>query len=181
MQWIFSFHAKTATSPAYQYNCDDMPWGAVGIFLPCQSSNKPSIPTRYSLLQGFSLRLQQDQDQSDRLSTLIDISFELVLPYSDLRPENPGQLTISDTFWLLTGETPSTLKLGRRVQATITGLSGQAAYCSLPDLNDMEAVILAGSYSSFPGPPSSAAGHAQTGFGQNSFAHTVQAGVKRYI
>jgi DnaJ family protein C protein 17 len=39
----------------------------------------------------------------------------------------------------------------------------------------------AGSYSSFPGPPSSAAGHAQTGFGQNSFAHTVQAGVKRYI
>ena len=102
------------------------------------------------MLQGFSLRLQQEQnqDQSDRLSTLIDISFELVLPYSELRPENSGQLTISDTFWLLTGETPSTLKLGRRVQATITGLSGQAAYCSLPDLNDMEAVILADDISS---------------------------------
>ena len=39
----------------------------------------------------------------------------------------------------------------------------------------------AGSYSSFPGPPSSVADHAQTGFGQNSFAHTVQAGVKRYV
>ncbi|DBB01120.1 hypothetical protein WJX77_003151 [Trebouxia sp. C0004] len=37
----------------------------------------------------------------------------------------------------------------------------------------------AGSYSSFPGPPSSAADHAQTNFGQNSFAYTVQAGVKR--
>lgn len=120
----------------------------VVILLACQSSNKPSIPTRHTLLQGFTLRLQQDQDQSDRLSTLIDISFELVLPYSDLRPNNSGQLTISDTFWLLTGETPSTLKLGRRVQATITGLSGQAAYCSLPDLNDMEAVILAEDISS---------------------------------
>ena len=118
--------------------------------LPWQLSNKASIATQYTLLQGFSLRLQQEQnqDQLDRLSTLIDISFELVLPYSDLRPENPGQLTISDTFWLLTGETPSTLKLGRRVQATITGLSGQAAYCSLPDLNDMEAVILADDISS---------------------------------
>lgn len=39
----------------------------------------------------------------------------------------------------------------------------------------------AGSYSSFPGPPSTAADHPQTGFGQNSFAHTVQAGVKRYV
>jgi len=38
----------------------------------------------------------------------------------------------------------------------------------------------AGSYSSFPGPPSNAADHAHNGFGQNSFAHTVQAGVKRY-
>ncbi|KAL0039173.1 hypothetical protein WJX77_010168 [Trebouxia sp. C0004] len=109
--------------------------------------SKPELVEKLDLA-GFSLRLQQDQDQTDRLSTLIDISFELVLPYSDLRPENPGQLTISDTFWLLTGETPSTLKLGRRVQATIMGLSGQAAYCSLPDLNDMEAVILADDISS---------------------------------
>lgn len=37
----------------------------------------------------------------------------------------------------------------------------------------------AGSYNSFPGPPSSAADHAHIGFGQTSFAHTVQAGVKR--
>ncbi|DBA69623.1 TPA: hypothetical protein ACH3X2_012689 [Trebouxia sp. C0005] len=37
----------------------------------------------------------------------------------------------------------------------------------------------AGSYSSFPGPPSSAADHAQSSIGQNPFAHTVQAGVKR--
>ncbi|KAL0046923.1 hypothetical protein WJX82_001790 [Trebouxia sp. C0006] len=36
----------------------------------------------------------------------------------------------------------------------------------------------AGSYSSFPGPPITA-DHAQAGFGQNSFAHTVQAGLKR--
>ncbi|KAL0029233.1 hypothetical protein WJX79_004395 [Trebouxia sp. C0005] len=34
-------------------------------------------------------------------------------------------------------------------------------------------------YSSFPGPPSSAADHAQSSIGQNPFAHTVQAGVKR--
>lgn len=38
----------------------------------------------------------------------------------------------------------------------------------------------AGSYSSFPGPPITA-DHAQAGFGQNSFAHTVQAGLKRYV
>ena len=72
---------------------------------------------------------------------LIDISFELLRPYLDLRRENLRDLSITDAFWLLSGETQDTLKPGRRVQATIQGLSAFAAFCTLPDIRDMEAAI----------------------------------------
>lgn len=98
--------------------------------------------------QDFNNRLQEDQNEPDRLSTLIDISLELVEPYADIRPLNRLDLALDETFWLLSGETHTTLKPGRRVQATVTGLGGEAAFCTLPDMGDMEAVILADDISS---------------------------------
>ena len=76
------------------------------------------------------------------------MSFELILPYMDLRLPYTSHDQYDDTFWLLSGETPKTLKAGRRVQATIVGLSDVAAYCTLPDLHDIEAVILSEDISS---------------------------------
>ena len=103
---------------------------------------------RCAMLQEVSQGLQLDQGDSNRLSTLIDISFELISPYMDLRPLYIADFSLSDIFWLLSGESESTLKAGRSVQATIIGLSGQAAYCTLSDMNDMEAVILCDDISS---------------------------------
>lgn len=111
-----------------------------------QPGDKSSIYC--TTLQDLSQRLQQDESESNRLSTLIDISFELISPYFDLRPEYRGDIRLSEIFWLLCGEGEATLKAGRRLQATITGISGEAAYCTLPDINDMEAVILADDISS---------------------------------
>ena len=82
------------------------------------------------------------------LPTWIDMAFELTRPYMDLRVPAETELSIAEIFWLLSGETEQSLKPGRRVQATVMGLSDLAAYCTLPDLHDIEAVILSEDISS---------------------------------
>ncbi|KAL3162429.1 hypothetical protein ABBQ32_010098 [Trebouxia sp. C0010 RCD-2024] len=91
---------------------------------------------------------QEDRDYIGSLTLLIDIRFELLAPFKDLRRVNLRDLSITEAFWLLSGETEDTLKPGRRVQATIQGLSAMAAFCTLPDVRDMEAVISSSDISS---------------------------------
>lgn len=91
---------------------------------------------------------QEDREYAGSLTVLIDISFELLAPFKDLRRVNLRDLSITEAFWLLSGETEDTLKPGRRVQATVQGLSAMAAFCTLPDVRDMEAVISSSDISS---------------------------------
>lgn len=108
---------------------------------------------QHCLLQQMNQQLREEAEQEDRdyigsLTLLIDIRFELLAPFKDLRRVNLRDLSITEAFWLLSGETEDTLKPGRRVQATIQGLSAMAAFCTLPDVRDMEAVISSSDISS---------------------------------
>lgn len=112
-----------------------------------------SCKPQHCLLQEMNQRLREQAQQEDReyagsLTVLIDISFELLAPFKDLRRVNLRDLSITEAFWLLSGETEDTLKPGRRVQATVQGLSAMAAFCTLPDVRDMEAVISSSDISS---------------------------------
>lgn len=111
------------------------------------------VATAPCLLQQLNQQLRDEAQAEDReyhgsLTVLIDISFELLRPYQDLRKNNLRDLSLTEAFWLLSGETEHTLKPGRRVQATIQGLSAMAAFCTLPDIRDMEAVISSSDISS---------------------------------
>ena len=110
----------------------------------CPSQGKTA--TAHYLLQKLDQQLREEAQEEDKeytgsLTVLIDITFELLRPYKDLRKTNLRDLSLTEAFWLLSGETEDTLKPGRRVQATIQGLSAMAAFCTLPDIRDMEAVI----------------------------------------
>lgn len=110
----------------------------------CPSQGKTA--TAHCLLQKLDQQLREEAQEEDKeytgsLTVLIDITFELLRPFKDLRKTNLRDLSLTEAFWLLSGETEDTLKPGRRVQATIQGLSAMAAFCTLPDIRDMEAVI----------------------------------------
>ena len=107
----------------------------------------------HCLLQQLNQQLRGEAQAEDReyngsLTVLIDIAFELLRPYQDLRKNNLRDLSLTEAFWLLSGESEHTLKPGRLVQATIQGLSAMAAFCTLPDIRDMEAVISSSDISS---------------------------------
>ena len=109
--------------------------------------------TTHCLLQKLDQQLREEAQEEDKeytgsLTVLIDITFELLRPYKDLRKTNLRDLSLTEAFWLLSGETEDSLKPGRRVQATIQGLSAMAAFCTLPDIRDMEAVISSSDISS---------------------------------
>lgn len=57
-------------------------------------------------MQALSLKIQsEDEDQSgpaDNLTTLVDIGFELVKPYMELRLSYSDP-SFEEAFWLLTG------------------------------------------------------------------------------
>lgn len=122
--------------------------------LPQSSAQGNTEPaTAHCLLQQLNQQLRGEAQAEDReyngsLTVLIDIAFELLRPYQDLRKNNLRDLSLTEAFWLLSGETEHTLKPGRRVQATIQGLSAMAAFCTLPDIRDMEAVISSSDISS---------------------------------
>ena len=112
-----------------------------------------STATAHCLLQKLDQQLREEAQEEDKeytssLTILIDITFELLRPFKDLRKNNLRDLSLTEAFWLLSGETEDTLKPGRRVQATIQGLSAMAAFCTLPDIRDMEAVISSSDISS---------------------------------
>ena len=111
------------------------------------------IAPAHCLPQKLDQQLREETQEGDKeytgsLTVLIDITFELLRPFKDLRKTNLRDLSLTEAFWLLSGETEDTLKPGRRVQATIQGLSAMAAFCTLPDVRDMEAVISSSDISS---------------------------------
>lgn len=116
-------------------------------------SSQCTVTIAHCLLQKLDQQLREEAQQEDKeyagsFTILIDIIFELIRPYKDLRKTNLRDLSLTEAFWLLSGETEDTLKPGRRVQATIQGLSAMAAFCTLPDIRDMEAVISSSDISS---------------------------------
>ena len=54
-----------------------------------------------------------------RVSTLLDLSMELVKRYSDFRRPERVPLTERELFWALTGETEQTLREGKLVNARV--------------------------------------------------------------
>lgn len=77
---------------------------------------------------------------ASKLATLIDIQLEFVAPYGELRGEMRPPKD-AEVFFLCTGETPDTLKLGRRVSARVRFVGENEARCLLPDLGNLEAVL----------------------------------------
>ncbi|KAL4442498.1 hypothetical protein ABPG77_005082 [Micractinium sp. CCAP 211/92] len=78
--------------------------------------------------------------RGSKLATLIDIQLEFVAPYGELRGEMQPPKP-EDVFFLCTGETPDTLKLGRKVSARVRFVGENEARCLLPDIGNLEAVL----------------------------------------
>ncbi|KAK9852135.1 hypothetical protein WJX84_004569 [Apatococcus fuscideae] len=89
---------------------------------------------------------QLSESKESDLSKLIDVAFELQMPYGDLRPSDQ-RLSTEQVFWLMIGETRDTLKPGRPVQATVRYVNENFARVTLDDLGGLEAVLEAGSIS----------------------------------
>ena len=90
---------------------------------------------------------------STRLATLIDIKFELIAPFGELRPQihnlDEDRLwTDPALLYLATGEGEETLKPGRKVEAKVRYVGENMVRVSIPELNNVEAVINADSVSS---------------------------------
>ncbi|BDA45673.1 Transcription elongation factor SPT6 [Coccomyxa sp. Obi] len=81
------------------------------------------------------------------LVVLRDICFELVQPYGELRLE-AKRLVEEEVFWLLTGESPETLKEGRLVTATVMSAGRDDARVRLTDFGDLEGIVKRGDVSS---------------------------------
>jgi len=95
---------------------------------------------------------------STRLATLIDIKFELISPYGELRPRmhnlNKGEEALwSDPalLYLATGEDEECLKVGRKIEAKVRYVGEKMVRVSIPELNNVEAIINADSVSSTRG------------------------------
>lgn len=85
-----------------------------------------------------------------KLATLIDIQFEFVAPYGEMRPPR-SRLDVDGRFWLALGEDRSTLKPGRKVEAQVKYVNSAFVKCVVPELNGFEAEIPATAVSSKPG------------------------------
>ena len=106
-----------------------------------------------SALDAHLMSERQDREEDDdqqqqitttatttKLPTLIDIQFELLQPYGDVR-HRKVELQPDEIFYHAAGEGKSTLKPGRRVEASIRYVTKTAVYCNLPDLNNIQAVL----------------------------------------
>ncbi|KAL4447813.1 hypothetical protein ABPG75_005032 [Micractinium tetrahymenae] len=82
----------------------------------------------------------EGRPRGSQLATLIDIQLEFVAPYGELRGDMQPPKA-DDVFFLCTGETPDTLKLGRKVSARVRFVSENDARCLLPDIGNLEAVL----------------------------------------
>lgn len=58
-----------------------------------------------------------------------------------LPPTPPPLAQPEEAFWLCSGETRDSLKVGRRVEARVRSVGDSDARCVLPDLNGLEAVL----------------------------------------
>ena len=59
----------------------------------------------------------------------------------------PACLQPKQLFYLCAGETPDSLRPGRRVEARVRFVGEMEARCVLPDLNNLEGVVMAGEVS----------------------------------
>lgn len=94
---------------------------------------------------------------STRLATLIDIKFELIAPFADLRPRMHN-LNKEEALWtdpallyLATGEGEESLKPGRKVEAKVRYVGEKMVRVSIPELNNVEAIINSDAVSSTRG------------------------------
>lgn len=93
-------------------------------------------------IDAYDQHLQEAGEAGDAgtlLSTLLDIQMEFARPYGDMRaPLEP--LGESLLFPLACGQTEAMLLAGRRVEAHIRKVTDREAYCTIPELNGVEAV-----------------------------------------
>ncbi|CAL8470742.1 g10284 [Coccomyxa elongata] len=98
-------------------------------------------------LHDVQQRYQGTTHLDKPLVVLRDICFELVQPYGELRLE-AKRLVEEEVFWLLTGESPETLKEGRLVTATVMSAGRDDARVRLTDFGDLEGIVKRGKVSS---------------------------------
>ncbi|KAK9828928.1 hypothetical protein WJX72_002842 [[Myrmecia] bisecta] len=92
-------------------------------------------------LEQFDRHIRQDApDGPSKLSTLIDISFELVQPFGEVRGEL-GPPKDEEVFWMLTGESEETLKEGKLVEVVVRFATQDCAYCTLNDASGLEGML----------------------------------------
>lgn len=72
----------------------------------------------FDMLSNTSL-LPDGSPTPSRISTLLDLSMELVKRYSDFRRPERIPLTERELFWSLTGETEQTLREGKLITARV--------------------------------------------------------------
>lgn len=72
----------------------------------------------FDMLSNTSV-LPDGSPTPSRISTLLDLSMELVKRYSDFRRPERIPLTERELFWSLTGETEQTLREGKLVTARV--------------------------------------------------------------
>jgi transcriptional accessory protein Tex/SPT6 len=71
---------------------------------------------------------EKTETTQSRLSTFIDLAFELVAPFRDPRaPERPP-LTEQELFYALAGETPETLRDGTLLTARVVRVMDDHAF-----------------------------------------------------
>jgi transcriptional accessory protein Tex/SPT6 len=90
-----------------------------------------------------------------RLATLIDIKFELIAPYGELRPRMPKEEALwadHTLLYLATGQGRESLKRGRKVEAKVRYVGEKMVRVTIPELNNIEAVINSDAVSSSKGP-----------------------------
>eukprot|EP00884_Botryococcus_braunii_P001188 jgi/Botrbrau1/1106/Bobra.0162s0007.1 len=116
---------------------DDHDWSQAIVQRALSRPNEIESLDLEALLTG---ELAEEDARNRSLSALIDISFELVSPYMDLRGQRQP-LKEDEVFWLLSGESKETLKLGRRVEALVRWVGNEEARCQLPAFNNLDALL----------------------------------------
>lgn len=101
-------------------------------------------------LAAYNQHIESQEGGTNKLSTLIDIQQEFVMPFGELRREVVAPKE-EEVFWLCSGQSPDTLRPGRKVEARVRFVTETDARCVLTDINGLEAVIHSNHVSSSAG------------------------------